>query len=149
MEIFAENKKAYFNYEIKEKFQAGIVLIGQEVKSIRLGRVGLAGSFVVFRNGELYLIGTKIPAYQPKNAGATYNPERDRKLLLNKSEINYLIGKSSERGLTLIPIKVYTENNKIKLEFGVARGKKKYDKKESIKKREDQREIDSELKLRG
>jgi SsrA-binding protein len=149
MEIFTENKKAYFNYEIKEKFQAGIVLIGQEVKSIRLGRIGLTGSFVVFRNGELYLIGTKIPAYQPKNAGSNYNPERDRKLLLNKSEINYLIGKSNERGLTLIPIKVYTESNKIKLEFGVARGKKKYDKKESIKKREDQREIENELKLRG
>jgi len=149
MKIFAENKKAYFNYEIKEKFQAGIVLIGQEVKSIRLGRVSLVGSYVVFRDGQPYLIGAKIPAYQPKNAGANYNPERPRKLLLNKTEINYLIGKSSERGLTLVPIKVYTENAKIKLGFGIARGKKKYDKKESIKKREDQREIDSELKSRG
>ncbi len=149
MKIFSENKKAYFNYEIKEKFQAGIVLNGQEVKSIRLGRIGLAGSYVIFKDGQLYLIGAKIPAYQPKNAGTSYNPERDRKLLLNKSEINYLIGKSSERGLTLVPIKVYTENAKIKLEFGIARGKKKYDKKESIKKREDQREIDAELKIRG
>jgi len=149
MEIFAENKKAYFNYEIKEKFLAGIVLIGQEVKSIRLGRISLAGSYVVFKNGELYLVGAKIPAYQPKNAGANYNPERDRKLLLNKSEINYLIGKSNEKGLTLMPLKVYTEKSKIKLEFGIAKGKKKYDKKETIRKREDQREIDTELKIWG
>ncbi|KKQ67977.1 MAG: SsrA-binding protein [Parcubacteria group bacterium GW2011_GWA2_38_27] len=130
MEIFSENKKAYFNYEIKEKFRAGVVLTGQEVKSIRLGRISLAGSYVVFKDSQIYLIGAKIPAYQPKNASANYNPERPRKLLLNKSEINYLIGKSSEKGLTLIPIKVYTENAKIKLEFGIARGKKKYDKKE-------------------
>ncbi|KKQ96837.1 MAG: SsrA-binding protein [Parcubacteria group bacterium GW2011_GWC2_39_11] len=149
MEIFSENKKAYFNYEIKEKFRAGVVLTGQEVKSIRLGRISLAGSYVVFKDSQIYLIGAKIPAYQPKNASANYNPERPRKLLLNKSEINYLIGKSSEKGLTLIPIKVYTENAKIKLEFGIARGKKKYDKKETIRKREDQREIDNELKIRG
>ena len=149
MEIFSENKKAYFNYEIKEKFRAGVVLTGQEVKSIRLGRISLAGSYVVFKDSQIYLIGAKIPAYQPKNASANYNPERPRKLLLNKSEINYLIGKSSEKGLTLIPIKVYTENAKIKLEFGIARGKKKYDKKETIRKREDRREINAELKIRG
>jgi len=151
MKIFAENKKARLNYNILERFDAGLVLIGQEVKSIKLGKMSLLGSYVVpkqsFKSGnlEFYLIGAKIPAYQPKNAPAGYNPEQPRKLLLNKSEINYLIGKTSKTGLTLIPLRVYSNNAKIKLEFGVARGKKKYDKREDIKKRETQREISREM----
>ncbi len=149
MKIFAENRKAHFNYAILEKFEAGIVLIGTEVKSIKLGRIDLAGSYVVLKNGELFLIGAKIPPYQPKNAPADYNPERPRKLLLNKKEINYLIGKAQERGSALIPLKVYANNAKIKCEFGIGKGKKKYDKRETIKKREAEREIRSRMSLRG
>jgi len=141
MKIFADNKKAYFNYEILEKFEAGIVLIGTEVKSIKAGRINLAGSYVVLKSEEPYLVGAKIPPYQPKNAPADYNPERSRKLLLNKKEIKYLIGKSQERGLALIPLKIYTNNAKIKCGFGIGKGKKKYDKRETIKKRETEREI--------
>jgi len=141
MRIFAENKKAYFDYNILEKFEAGMVLTGQEVKSIKSGRINLAGSYVVLKGEEPYLLGAKIPAYQPKNAPADYNPERSRKLLLNKTEIKHLIGKVKERGLTLMPLKVYTKNAKIKLEFGVAKGRKKVDKRELIKKREIEREI--------
>lgn len=146
MKVFAENKKAYFNYEILEKFEAGLVLIGQEVKSIRGGRINLAGSYVVPQNSELFLIGSHIPPYQPKNAPPDYNPERSRKLLLKKSEINYLIGKSQQKSLTLIPLLVYTNDGEIKLEFGVARGKKKFDKRETIKRREAEREIERTLK---
>jgi len=146
MRIFAENKKAYFNYDILEKFEAGMVLTGQEVKSIKLGRLGLKGSYVVLREEEVYLIGAKLPPYQPKNAPQNYEPERSRKLLLNKSEIKRLIGKIRERGLTLIPLRVYTKKTRIKLEFGIARGRKKIDKRELIKKREGEREMERALK---
>ncbi len=149
MKILAENRKAYFNYQLLEKFDAGLVLLGTEVKSIKLGRINLAGSYVVFKDEELYLIGAKIPPYQPKNAPFDYNPERLRKLLLNKSEIKYLIGKTKQKGLTLIPLKVYTKNAKIKLEFGIAKGRKKFDKRELIKKREVEREIKKVLESRG
>jgi SsrA-binding protein len=149
MKVLAENKKAYFNYEILEKFEAGISLIGQEVKSIKTKGVNLAGSFVVVKNEEVFWIGARIPPYQPKNAPADYQPERLRKLLLRKSEIKYLIGKSQQKGLTLIPLKVYNKNGKIKFEFGIAKGKKEFNKKELIKKRETEREIERELKLRG
>jgi len=149
VKVLSENKKAYFNYSILEKFEAGLVLIGQEVKSIKGGRINLAGSYVVFKDNEPYLIGANVPPYQPKNAPADYNPERSRKLLLKKSEIKYLIGKTKQKGLTLIPLRVYTKKGKIKLEFGIAKGKKKADKREVIKKRETEREMDRELKFRG
>lgn len=147
MRILAENKKAYFNYEILEKFEAGISLIGQEVKSLKTRGVNLAGSYVILKGEEVFWVGTHIPPYQPKNAPPDYNPERERKLLLKKSEINYLIGKSKQKGLTLIPLKLYTtKSGKIKLEFALARGKKKIDKRELIKKREVEREIRRALK---
>lgn len=149
MKVLSENKKAYFKYLILKKFEAGISLIGQEVKSIKTGRINLAGSYVVLRNGEVYLVGASVPPYQPKNAPADYNPERSRKLLLKKIEIKHLIGKVKEKGLTLVPLRVYTKKGKIKLEFGVARGKKKADKRELIKKREIERDIKRELKMRG
>lgn len=149
MKVLAENKKAYFNYEILEKFEAGISLIGQEVKSIKTRGVSLAGSYVVLRESEVFWIGINIPPYQPKNAPKDYNPARTRKLLLKKSEIKYLIGKTMQKGLTLVPLRVYTKNGKIKLEFGIAKGKKKADKRELIKKREIEREIQKELKTRG
>ena len=141
VKALAENKKAYFNYEILEKFEAGIVLIGQEVKSIKLGRINLAGSYVVIKNNEAYLIGCNVPPYQPKNAPPDYNPERSRKLLLKKLEIKYLIGKSTQKGLTLVPLRVYTKRGNIKLGFGIARGKRKADRRELLKKREAERKI--------
>lgn len=149
MKALAENKKAYFNYQILEKLEAGISLIGQEVKSIKLGRISLAGSYVVLRGEEVFLIGANVPPYQPKNAPKDYNPERSRKLLLTKKEIKHLIGKTREKGLTLVPLKMYTVRGKIKLEFGIARGKRKADKREQIRKREVEREMKRELNLWG
>ena len=146
MRVLAENKKAYFTYQILEKFEAGISLIGQEVKSLKTRGVNLAGSYVVIKDSEAFWIGAKIPPYQPKNVPPDYNPERSRKLLLKKSEIKYLIGKAKQKGLTLIPLRVYTKRGKIKLEFGIARGKKKVDKRELIKKREIEREIRKAMK---
>lgn len=146
MKILAQNKKVLFNYQILEKFEAGISLIGQEVKSIKSGRINLAGSYVVIKNNEVFLIGANVPPYQPKNAPQDYDPERSRKLLLKKSEIKHLIGKSREKGLTLIPLKIYTKQRKIKLEFGIGKGRKKTDKRELIKKRETEREIRKTMK---
>jgi SsrA-binding protein len=149
MKILAENKKVYFNYDIIEKFEAGLVLTGHEVKSIKSGRVNLAGSYVVLKNEEAFLLNATVPPYQPKNVPPDYNPSRLRKLLLQKSEIKYLIGKSQQKNLTLVPLKVYTKKGKIKLEFGLAKGRKKANKKELLKKRTVDREIERELKLRG
>jgi SsrA-binding protein len=149
MKPLAENKKAYFNYEILEKYEAGISLIGSEVKSIKQGHMSLEGSYVVIRGGEAFLLGAHVPPYQPKNAPRGYEPERPRKLLLRRDELNYLIGKTQEKGLTLLPLKVYTLKSNIKVEFGIGRGKRNKDKRETIKKREAQREIQRELNLRG
>lgn len=156
MKILAENRKAYFNYQILEKFEAGLSLLGQEVKSLKTFGVNLAGNYIILKQStgggypEVFWIGANIPPYQPRNIGANYNPERDRKLLLKKSEIKYLIGKSRQRGLTFIPLKIYTiRSGKIKLEFAIAKGKKKFDKREQIRKREIEREIQRELKAGG
>ncbi len=146
MKILGENKKAYYHYQILEKFEAGISLLGQEVKSLKINGVNLGGSYVVIKGGEAFWIGAYIPPYQPKNAPSNYQPDRSRKLLLKKSEIKYLIGKSKERGLTLVPLRVYIKKKNIKLEFGVAKGKKKIDKRDLIKKREIEREIERTLK---
>ncbi len=148
MQTFADNKKALFDYQVLETFQAGIVLTGQEVKSIRNGRMNLRGSFVVEQNEEIFLLNASIPPYQPKNTPADYDPQRTRKLLLKKSEIKSIIGKSHQKGLTMIPLKVYNDGNKIKVEFGIARGKRTIDKREKIKRRETDREILRALKLR-
>lgn len=146
MKLYSENKKAHYDYEIIEKFEAGLVLIGQEVKSIKNGHINLAGSYIVINQGEPNLIGAKIPPYQPKNAPADYNVERTRKLLLNRKEIQSLIGKTQQKGFSLIPLKIYERNGRIKLEFGLAKGKKKYDKKEKIKKRDIERQMQRELR---
>lgn len=146
MTVFAENRKAYFDYEILETFEAGLVLSGAEVKSIRNGRMNLIGSYVTFHSGELYLINASIAPYQPKNQPADYDPLRSRKILLKKSEIDYLTGKIKERGLTLVPLKVYNKGRKIKLEIGLVRGKRQYDKRAVISKREAERKIERELK---
>ena len=142
MAVFGENRKARFDFEILEKFQGGLVLQGSEVKSIRLGRIQLAGSFVGLKKGELWLIGSTIPPYQPNNTPSFYNQKRDRKLLVQKRELATLIGKIKERGLTLVPLSVYsTAAGRMKLEFAVGRSKKKWDKRDMLKKRETEREI--------
>jgi len=146
MKVFAENKKAGFNYEILERFEAGLVLNGQEAKSIKIRGLNLAGSYVIAKPDGVFWVGAKIPAYQPANAGADYHEQRDRKLLLRKIEIKRLNGIAGQIGLTFIPLRLYTKeryegSGKIKLEFGVGRGKKKFDKRESIKKRDVEREI--------
>ena len=146
MPELAKNKKALFDYEILETFDAGLVLIGQEVKSIKNKHISLKGAYVVSKDSEFFLIGASVPPYQPKNAPKDYDQERTRKLLLKKAEINYLIGKSKQKGLTLIPLKVYTKLGRIKLEFGIAKGKKKFDKRETIKKRDFKREKQRILK---
>jgi len=148
MKVYSENKKAGFDYEMLEKFEAGIVLFGQEVKSIKTGHINLSGSYVSLNTGEPFLLGVKVPPYQPNNAGADYNTERQRKLLLNKKEIDYLIGKTKTKGFSLIPLKIYDNNGRIKLEFALAKGKRKYDKKEKIKGRDVEREVNRELRSR-
>lgn len=144
MPTLVKNRKAYYDYEILEDFEAGSVLTGQEVKAIRNGKISLKGSYVVIRDGEAFLIGANIQPYQPKNTPDEYDSERKRKLLLTKKQIKYLTGKSNERGLTLVPLKVYTKKGLIKLKFGVCRGKKKHDKRKKIK----DREIDRSLRRR-
>ncbi len=150
MKILAENKRAFFDYDIQEKLEAGIVLTGAEVKSAKLKRVGLKGSYVVpFPNGEIVLINATISPYQVHNTPVDYDPRRPRKLLLKKKEISFLVGKGKQRGLTLIPLRMYTKHNLIKIEIGLGRGKKKFDKRAKIKKREIERKIRRTLKGKG
>ncbi len=145
MANYAESRKAHFNYEILEKYETGIELLGTEVKSVRGGRMSLEGAFVIMRGGEAYLINANIPPYQLKNAPKDYDPLRNRKLLLTKKEIEALSG-SEHRGLTIVPISVYNKGRKIKVSIASVRGKKKRDKRETIKKRETDREIRRDLR---
>ena len=146
MEFLAENKKAFFNYEILEKFNAGIELLGLEVKSLKAKRGTLDGAYVSVRDNEVFLLGAVIPPYQAKNAPADYEPTRPRRLLLTKKEIGQLISWGNQRGLTIVPLSLYNSGRKIKVTVAVARGKKKYDKRETLKKREANREIQRTLK---
>ncbi|MBI2038858.1 MAG: SsrA-binding protein SmpB [Candidatus Niyogibacteria bacterium] len=146
MTALIENKKAYFDYEILESFEAGLQLEGHEVKSLRAKRGSITGSRVLARGNEVYIVGMDIPPYQPKNTPASYDPERTRKLLLSKKEISRLTGKGEERGLTIIPIRVYTKGRFIKVEIALVRGKKKYEKREKIRTRDIEREIGRTLK---
>jgi len=148
MANYAENRKAHFNYEILEKYETGIELLGTEVKSIRGGQMSLEGSFVVVRGGEAFLINANIPPYQIKNAPSDYDPIRNRKLLLTKKEIAELASNEKNKSLTIVPISVYNKNRKIKVSIALVKGKKKQDKRESIKKRETNREIRRDLKDR-
>ncbi len=143
---FAENRKAYFNYEILEKITAGIELLGFEVKAIRAGQITLDGSYVTVRGGEAFLIGSGITPLQVKNTPESYDLRRNRKLLLTKKELSYLANKEGQNGLTIVPLSVYNIGHKLKIELGVTRGKKNKDKRESIKKRESDREIRRTLK---
>ncbi len=146
MADYAFNRKALYEYEVLKKYEAGIVLAGHEVKSIRGGHISLQGTYVVIRGTEVYLLNAAISPYQAKNMPAGYEPTRSRKLLLHKSEISSLIGQIKQKGLTLVPLRVYNKSGKIKLEFALARGKKEYDKREKIKKREFQREKERTLR---
>ena len=139
MANYAENRKAYFNYEILERYEAGIELLGMEVKSVRSGKMSLEGAFAIVRGGETYLINANIQPYQPNNAPPDYDPLRNRRLLLTKKETRVLA--TQAKNLTIVPLKVYNKGRKVKVEIAVVKGKKKYDKRESIKRREISREI--------
>ncbi len=141
MATFAHNSKARFDYEILETLSAGLELVGSEVKSVRAGKVSLVGSFVGVRGGEAFLIGADIPPYQPKNAPVDYDSTRPRKLLLTKSEIEKLAVAEGTKGLTIVPLSVYNKGRFIKLDLAIARGKKKFDKRQAIKKRDVERDL--------
>lgn len=142
------NKKAYFNYEILETLEAGIELFGFEVKAIKSGKASLEGSHVTIRGGEAFLIGADISPYQPANTPESYDSRRNRKLLLTKKEIDKLGAQEKQKGLTVVPLSVYNKGRKLKVEIAVVRGKKKFDKRETIKKRDTEREIGRTLKNR-
>lgn len=154
MKILSVNKRANFDYEISQTYQAGLVLYGHEVKSIKMGHISLKGAFVVIKRGSgripaLDLINAHVPLYKYASNVKEYDPTRSRRLLLKKGEIAYLLGKAAEQGLTLVPIKIYTERSLIKLQFGIGRGKKKYDKREDIKRRDAEREMKRAVKRKN
>ncbi len=146
MSELAFNRKALYDYEILEKFEAGLVLTGHEVKSAKMGHINLQGSYVIIQNQEIWLLNASIAPFQPKNAPAGYDPVRTRKLLSHRHEIQSLIGKTRLKGLTLVPLRVYTKKAKVKLEFALAKGKHKADKREKIMKRDTAREVDRTLR---
>ena len=141
-----DNKRATFDYSVFETMEAGLVLEGFEVKSLRAGRGSLKGARVVARGGEAYLVGATIPAWQPANAPKSYDPERTRKLLLNRKQIAQVLSAESEKGLTIIPLSVYNKGRNLKLEIAIARGKKAHDKRQSIQERDVKRSIARSLK---
>ncbi|HPC31044.1 MAG TPA: SsrA-binding protein SmpB [Candidatus Paceibacterota bacterium] len=151
MEILAENKRVFYDYEILQRFEGGLVLKGNEVKAIKNKKMNLTGSYVILRNNDVYLLNSEVSPYQPKNISLNYQPKRSRKILLKKNEINSLSSKIKQKGagLTLIPLKVYNKNGLIKLEFALAKGKHRFDKREKIKKREALKRIERAKKNLG
>ena len=143
-----QNKKIYHDYEILKKIEAGLKLQGFEVKSLKDGQGSLAGAYIIIRGNEAFAVGMRIPPYQIKNTPADYDPYRPRKLLLHGKEIAELAGYEKQKGLTIVPVSVYNKSGKVKVEIAVARGKKKHDKREAIKKRDIEREIGRTLKNR-
>ena len=139
LKIISHNRKAKFNYFFTEFFEAGIVLKGSEIKSLRYGKVNIAESYAYDLNGEIYLINSHIPTYKESSYN-NHEPKRNRKLLLNKREINKLLGRLNREGFTLIPTKLYFKKGKAKIEIAVAKGKKQYDKRQTKKKRDWNRE---------
>ncbi len=146
MGVIIQNKDIFKNYQILEKFDAGIVLHGFEVKSIFSGKGSLKGSYVSKKGNELYLVNFYIPPYQEKNCFKNYDPYRPRKLLLKKREINYLINKLKTKGLTIVPLKIYNKNNLIKVEIALVKGLKKFEKREKIKEKDFKRIYERKLK---
>jgi len=144
----ADNKKAFFNYAIEERFEAGLVLQGWEVKALREGKVQLTDGYVVVREGEIFLIGCQI---NPLRTASTHiNPEaaRTRKLLLHKDQISRLIGKTEQKGFTIVPLNLHWKNGKVKCEIALAKGKAEHDKRDTIKDREGKREVERAMKQR-
>jgi len=148
MPTLATNKKALYDYQVLEKLEAGIVLSGPEVKSVKTGQINLKGSYISIDNkSQVWLVDAHIAPYRPAASAQTdYQANQKRKLILHKKEIDYIRGKNKEKGLTILPISVYTKGSLIKLEIAVVKGKKQYDKRESIKKREVDREIRRRIK---
>ena len=146
MTVLIDNRKAHFNYEIVDKYEAGIELLGFEVKSIKGGRAILAGAFAIVRGGEVYLMNMQIPPYQMGNTPLDYDPTRTRKLLLSKKQLKELEDQDSKKGLTKVPLSLYSKGRLVKVELAVVKGKKNYDKRDSIKKRETDIEIRREYK---
>lgn len=138
--ILATNRKAYHDYHIEETYEAGIALTGTEIKSVRAGSINLRDSYAQVKHGELWLLNAHIAPYEPASR-QNVDPYRDRKLLMHRREIMRLFGRVQEKGLTLVPLKVYLKKNRAKVEIGLARGKKLYDKREAISKRDAAREI--------
>lgn len=141
-----EHKKARLNYEILEEYEAGLELLGFEVKSLRSGNGKLEGAHIVVRNGEAYLVGASIPPYQPSNTPSDYDAERTRRLLLTQKELVALAAFEGQKGLTIVPISVYNKGKVLKLRIAVAKGRKKYDKRAVLKERDTKRHIDRTLK---
>jgi SsrA-binding protein len=146
MPVYIENKKARLDYEIFQEFEAGMELFGTEVKALRGKKGSLVGARVIVRGGEAYLVGATFPPHQEANAPRDYDPKRNRRLLLTKKEILALSVRERERGFTIVPLSVYTSGRKLKLKLAVGRGRKKYDKREVIRKRETKRSIERVLK---
>jgi SsrA-binding protein len=143
----ATNRKAFFNYEVLDRAEAGVVLRGSEVKSVREGGLNFKDAYVDFRGGELFLVGCHIGPYSHGNL-QNHAPERVRKLLLHKREILKLGGKATEKGLTLVPVRAYFKNGKVKVEIALARGKRAHDKREAIKRKDIQRDTDAAVRAR-
>ncbi len=141
MPRIAENRRARYDYEILDKFEAGIELKGFEVKSVLTRGASLGGVYAAIRKGEAWLLNLNIFPYQPGNVPEDYDPKRPRKLLLNREEISHLTGRTEEKGLTLVPLDMYTKGGKVKVGLGLGRSKKKEDKREKIKKRDIERDI--------
>ena len=141
VKVVATNRKARHDYHIDDTFEAGLVLTGSEIKSIRAGQVNLRDSYATVRDDEVWLINTHIAPYMQASY-SNHEPRRDRKLLMHRREINRLIGKLQEKGLTLIPLRIYLKNSRAKVELGLARGKKLYDKRQTMRERDDRRQID-------
>lgn len=146
--LIAENRKAYHDYHLVETFEAGVALLGTEVKAIREGRVNLRDSFARIENGEVFLQNVHISPYSHRGY-ADHDPMRRRKLLLHRAEIRKLVGKTLERGMTLVPVRMYFKNGRVKVAVSLAKGKKEYDKRETIKRRETERETRAAVKNRG
>ncbi|MDP3953331.1 MAG: SsrA-binding protein SmpB [bacterium] len=141
MKELAKNRRALFDYTILEKIEAGIELLGFEVKAAKGGKINLTGSYARIKDSQAWLVGASIAPYQPKNTPPEYDPERDRRLLLTKREVATLTGKTNEAGLTIVPLRAYIKGRLVKVELGLARSKKKWDKREAIRKRESDTEI--------
>lgn len=148
MQIYANNDKARFDYEILETLEAGLVLKGYEVKAIKSGKASIRGAYVKILADEAWLLGATVSPYQSGNVPPEYDQQRNRKLLLRRSELKYLIGKSQEKGLTLVPLKLYNKSGLVKLEIGIGRGKKKHDKRAKIIAIETKRKLARALKSR-